>query len=450
MSKIVTSILVALALAFLGNTAHASTFEEIEDNDNRAQATPMQLNASYSGILDGPDDTADYYKIELPADGELTAALSNVSRSSFKFYLYNDQHEIVNLLNTDNSINTSGFSDFKIGLVKGTYFLAVKDNDAAQYEKYTLKTSFISGDFYEKEPDGDGKCSYCIHYGSIQLNEVYTGYMKRQINDKDHYTFTTDVTTTVTIQISNSEAKYFNLTYQGPVSNVESFLNNRWYINSDSKNPQKELTITKTLRPGRHELTYNTDAESYKLIVSNGAGKGFKDVLINHPYYNEIKQASKLGIITGYSDGTYLPKSPIKRHHVSAMIMRSGAKLESIRDAQDFTDVKTSHPNYENIQKLYQAGIIDGNKVNRKFYPDDTLTRAQLAKILVLAYDLKLNENNIMTFKDVSKNDWYNEYVQILASHGITTGSNGYFNPSKPVTREHFAVFLMRTLNIIK
>jgi hypothetical protein len=53
-------------------------------------------------------------------------------------------------------------------------------------------------------------------------------------------------------------------------------------------------------------------------------------------------------------------------------------------------------------------------------------------------------------FKDVSsKHDAY-EYIQILASNGITTGSNGYFMPNAPVCREHFSVFLYRLFENMK
>ncbi len=78
-------------------------------------------------------------------------------------------------------------------------------------------------------------------------------------------------------------------------------------------------------------------------------------------------------------------------------------------------------------------------------YAGSNLTRAQLAKILVNTFHLKMNGQGKL-FTDVKQTDSFYNYIQILASHGITTGENGKFMPNEAVTREHFSVFLQRTL----
>ena len=84
---------------------------------------------------------------------------------------------------------------------------------------------------------------------------------------------------------------------------------------------------------------------------------------------------------------------------------------------------------------MYEAGIVNGD--NGEMKPKSTLTRAQMAKILVNAFDLKMN-GEANEFSDVSPSDWSYKYVQILASNGITTGSNGKFLPNSPVTQPTF------------
>ncbi|WP_307838378.1 MULTISPECIES: S-layer homology domain-containing protein [unclassified Bacillus (in: firmicutes)] len=72
------------------------------------------------------------------------------------------------------------------------------------------------------------------------------------------------------------------------------------------------------------------------------------------------------------------------------------------------------------------------------------MTRAELAVVLVKAFDLKPQGN--VEFTDM-KSHWANEYVKILAGNQIASGTgDGNFNPNGFVTREQFSMFLYRTI----
>lgn len=169
----------------------------------------------------------------------------------------------------------------------------------------------------------------------------------------------------------------------------------------------------------------------------------FKDVPETHPSFAIIHEMRDKGIIMGYPDGTFQPGKEVKRSHVAVLLARA-LPLEPVREAKEFNDVPTTHPYYEAIQKVQRAGIIDGSDGN--FNPDKPLTRVQMAKILTLAFDLKVKAD--YDFPDVATTHWGNEYVRALYSNGITTGSNGYYKPNDAVTRAHYATFLHRLLNI--
>lgn len=169
----------------------------------------------------------------------------------------------------------------------------------------------------------------------------------------------------------------------------------------------------------------------------------FTDVPKTHPSFAIIHEMRDTGIINGYPDGTFQPAKEIKRSHVAELLARA-LPLEPVRDAKEFSDVPVTHPYYEAIQKVQRAGIIDGS--DGKFNPDKPLTRVQMAKILTLAFDLKVKAD--YDFPDVATTHWGNEYVRALYSNGITTGSNGYYKPNDAVTRAHYATFLHRLLNI--
>ncbi len=148
-------------------------------------------------------------------------------------------------------------------------------------------------------------------------------------------------------------------------------------------------------------------------------------------------------IIKGYPDRTFKPNDPIQRQHVAVLLTRA-FDLLAIREVQNFTDVSASHKYYDSIMQVYQAGIFDG--IDGQFNPDAYMTRAQMAKILVLAFELKSNGANPAMFQDVPATHWAKEYIAILAAHGIALGDNGHFKPDEPVTRAQFVAFLYRIM----
>ena len=86
-----------------------------------------------------------------------------------------------------------------------------------------------------------------------------------------------------------------------------------------------------------------------------------------------------------------------------------------------------------------------GGTGDGKFQPGAPLTRGQMSKILVVAYDLTGTTDK--KFKDVSSKHWAYEFVHTLAANGITTGyEDNTFKPSVEVSRMHFSLFLYRTI----
>jgi hypothetical protein len=109
-----------------------------------------------------------------------------------------------------------------------------------------------------------------------------------------------------------------------------------------------------------------------------------------------------------------------------------------------FSDVAVDHPQHDAIIAVSDAGIFSGN--NGKFDPSGELTRAQLAKVLVEAFDLKGSTET--SFKDVPKDHWASEYINILYHNEITTGyGDGNFGLSDKVTASQFKKFTDRLNN---
>lgn len=169
------------------------------------------------------------------------------------------------------------------------------------------------------------------------------------------------------------------------------------------------------------------------------AAQVFKDVTNERQNYVLEKLVSADVI----DDGDYFsPSSGMTRANMAEMLDRAYDFYVN-RPALDFADVPKTHKNYDAIQALYQAGVVDGNAGN--FNPDGIVKRAHVAKVLTNL--LGLIPQQTTSFKDVPLSDANNEYIGALIAEGLTTGfEDGTFRPNQQVTKIQFATFVYRAL----
>lgn len=184
--------------------------------------------------------------------------------------------------------------------------------------------------------------------------------------------------------------------------------------------------------------------KSTPLVEEKPSTSKFKDTA-NHWAKNTIDDLVAKGIISGYPDGTFRPNEPMKRKHV-ASIMAKVYELELTHEATAFSDVSQKHPNYAAITTLQRAGVIHGS--NGQFRPEETLTRGQMAKILVLASGF--TPGGQTTFKDITASYWAYDYITALADLKVVGGDNGSYKPNAAVTRGQFVGMLSNALKVME
>lgn len=150
------------------------------------------------------------------------------------------------------------------------------------------------------------------------------------------------------------------------------------------------------------------------------------------------------GAIEGKPGNIFDPHGSLTRGE-AAKILALTLGLEVDEDAKtDFADAK-DHWASRYIAAIQEQlpGVIDGYTDNT-FRPNNTITRQELAKMVVEAYELEKDENVDVSFSD--NNGWGKEYVEVLASLGIVQGKRAnIFAPNDRVTRAETAVFVHRT-----
>ncbi|MFE5319481.1 Ig-like domain-containing protein [Paenibacillus sp. NPDC056579] len=124
----------------------------------------------------------------------------------------------------------------------------------------------------------------------------------------------------------------------------------------------------------------------------------------------------------------------------------TGTPKESAADT-GLTDISGSYAAKE-IVALYEAGIVSGYGEGR-FAPEQSMTRAELAKIIVLSLGLKEEPQGADRFQDIAQDSWYRGFVGALVISGITEGtSENAFSPAEKVTREQLVVFFLRAMGL--
>lgn len=195
------------------------------------------------------------------------------------------------------------------------------------------------------------------------------------------------------------------------------------------------------------------DAESSRSSFSAAStGKAtFADVPADHWAKREIEFLYERAIIQGYNENGVMkfhPNENVTRAQAAKMIMKALGESEKKVTRARFTDVPPSHWAAGWIERAAEKGIFKGYD-DGMFRPNDPLKRSQMSKIIAIAF--KLPEpavaGNQQIFRDVNPNYWAYPYIAKLYYHGISNGSENRFMPESYISRGQFAAFVARTLN---
>ena len=145
----------------------------------------------------------------------------------------------------------------------------------------------------------------------------------------------------------------------------------------------------------------------------------FKDITPAFSNYIFINYLKKVGLISGFSDGTFRPQAGLTRAEVATVLVKAAtvlvkaAKLQTETAETGFKDVSTKHWAAKNIAAAKKAGLINGYP-NGTFRPEAMVTRAE-GITLVLKLSKQVDSGvSLPTLTDVSGKHW--------AARSIATG----------------------------
>lgn len=183
---------------------------------------------------------------------------------------------------------------------------------------------------------------------------------------------------------------------------------------------------------------------SAAMICSAGAtatfASDFKDMPDNWST-QALEKAVDNGLLSGY-DGYIRPTDNLTRAEMATIMVRAfDASRED--DISEFEDVDAKAWYYENMAKAVSMGLFKGDGKNLN--PLNDITRQEAFAVLARAFDMKEgDESDLKNFTDKDKvSSWAVPSVAAIVLGGYASGDDqGRLNPTNSITRAEFAVLM--------
>jgi len=171
------------------------------------------------------------------------------------------------------------------------------------------------------------------------------------------------------------------------------------YVNQLAEDGVIDTTKDK-YRPG--DLVNRAEMAKYvvagaEITVQTATAKPFNDVAMGEWYTNYIHTAKQEGIVSGKKDvngnltGMYDPAAPVTRGEAAKMLVNAFAFAEDTSGAPHFPDVNASYWGYAFVETAFNNGLVAGYP-DGTFKPNNSINRAEMAKIIALARSGVVNE----------------------------------------------------------
>ena len=181
------------------------------------------------------------------------------------------------------------------------------------------------------------------------------------------------------------------------------------------------------------------------LITSSGlAAVQFSDIQ-GHWAEAAIKKAAAEDIVKGYPDGTFKPDDNISRAEFATIIVQA-FKLEK-REGKVFGDTG-SHWAKDYIATANAHGIVSGYD-EQKFGPDGLITREEMALMIVKAAGLKVTAGGIDASDSSQVASWARDAVATAYASKLIVGMpDGSFQPQANAARAQAVLVLNRAMEL--
>jgi hypothetical protein len=125
-------------------------------------------------------------------------------------------------------------------------------------------------------------------------------------------------------------------------------------------------------------------------ILYNQAGKPavtaespFADVTSGQWYYDAIRWAYTQGLVTGYADGKYYPEEEITREQLATILWREAGSPEPTQTSLSFSDAGTISAYAQKAMLWVNENGIVGGYTDNTVRPQANATRVEAARMIM-------------------------------------------------------------------
>jgi hypothetical protein len=149
----------------------------------------------------------------------------------------------------------------------------------------------------------------------------------------------------------------------------------------------------------------------------------FPDVPEGFWAFPEISALTDSGVISGYPDGSFRPQNPVSRAEFAKMVVLSLGIAPNSPEKSSFGDVPLNHWACSFVEAALKAGLMKGYP-DGSFHPEGEITKAEIITVLVRYKQWQLFLPQIPTFADCPVNEWYYGYLETATGYGLIPQEN--------------------------
>lgn len=211
----------------------------------------------------------------------------------------------------------------------------------------------------------------------------------------------------------------------------------------------RDLLLRRGITPEAGVMYYDAKNTGVNLDIDE-AGSGYYDEsqIESHWAYDALTFCLDHGFLSREADGRVRPNKPITRGEFVTSLAKFCGVDESYRYYAEtgYRDIASGSELAPYVKWARDAGLMDGS--NGAFYPDDYLTREQMATVVaryLTALGRAPGGAAQTAYKDQSRiSAWALDGVALCTREGILQGSNGAFLPKGKFTRAQTAAIVYR------
>jgi uncharacterized protein YjdB len=157
------------------------------------------------------------------------------------------------------------------------------------------------------------------------------------------------------------------------------------------------------------------------------------------------KNLAAVRVVTVNGQRVYHPVPTYVKENEVTINSTTNSTYMLLNNDNTFSDIQ-KHWGKDHIEFLANKFIVKGISASA-YAPNQSLTRAQFATLLIKGLGLEPNSSRADQFSDVSSKDWFFNEVGTAVETGLISGyPNGTFKPNQKISRQEMAVMVNNAL----